>query len=309
MSTALPSDGQTKDKAWYSLSSEAVLIEWIIRLVQSDFNWLGHHLLRWLRFAWRHKPVPTESGPKEASAVPTGPYATKRRRQMGDLLLWVPRRIESFIIDDLTGGFGYSHLTVDTGENDLSTGKPVMAEVTVGQVVEHKFQDEYADRAYARLPLSKTGVDVEAFVACVKSRWGEPYDNLEALTLGEIVNPAKQICSSLASECLPETVRREIAQTRRLGLLPRTSVSVHSPANAPKTKAFISPNGFAQYFGAPRGGKLHGTDVLVEPHPVASSAKSVIRKHGWKVVLILGAAAALTAGIVLLILHDTKSRP
>jgi hypothetical protein len=188
------------------LKVERNLIEWIIHLVRSDFKWLGRILLKALRFAWRHKPSPIERSPKEAIAYPTGPYATERRRQMGDLLLWVPLRIESFIIDDLTGGFGYSHITVDTGEVDLPTGKPVMAEVTIGQVVERKFQDEYAGRAYVRVPLSKTGVDAEAFVACVISRLGEPYSNLEALTLGEIDNPAslQNACPKQCGEKLPK---------------------------------------------------------------------------------------------------------
>ena len=289
-----------------SLKLERKLIEWIQRLVRSDFKWLGRILLKGLRFAWRHHPGPKESSPKEATAYPSGPYAAKRTQQMGDLLLWVPRRLESFIIDDLTGGFGYSHVSVDTGEVDLPTGKPVMAEVTVGQTVERKFQDEYASRPYARIPLSKTGIDAEAFVACVKSRLGEKYSDLEALTLGEIDDPAKQVCSSLASECLPETVQREIAKARRLRLLRGASVSVHSPSNALKTKEFISPNGFAQYYGAPKGNKLGGADSLVEPHPLDTSLKAVVSKHGWKAVLILGIAAALTVGSLLLIIKSRR---
>jgi hypothetical protein len=284
------------------MNVERKLIEWILGLLRSDFKWLGRILLKGLRFAWRHHPGPTESSPKEAIAIPTGPYATKRTQQMGDLLLWVPRRIESFIIDDLTGSFGYSHVSVDTGEVDLPTGKPVMAEVTIGQTVERKFQDEYADRAYARIPLSKAGVAAEAFVACVKSRLGEQYGDLEALTLGEIDDPAKQVCSSIASECLPETVQREIAKARRLRLLRRASVSVHSHSNAPKTKVFISTNVIAQYYGAPKGKKLRETDFLVEPCPVDTSVKGVVRKHGWKAGLILGAVGALTAGTLLLII-------
>jgi hypothetical protein len=204
------------------------------------------------------------------------------------------------IINDLTGGFGYSHLTVDTGEGDLPTGKPVMAEVTVGQVVARKFQDEYAGRPYVRLPLSKTGVDVEAFVACVKSRFGEPYGVLEALTLGEITDPAKQVCSTLASGCLPEDVRREVAKTRRLGLLHRNSVSVHSSSSAPETKVFVSPNGIAQYYGASRGEKVRKANVLIEPHTVKTSVKAVVRKQGWKALLLLGAAGALAAGVIIL---------
>lgn len=284
------------------LKIEQKLVEWILRLVRSDFKWFGHVLVKSLSFAWHHKTVPMESSPKEAIALPTGPYATQRRRQMGDLLLWVPHGTESLIINDLTGGFGYSHLTVDTGESDLPTGKPVMAEVTVGQVVTRKFQDEYAGRPYVRLPLSKTGVDVEAFVACVKSRWGEPYGVLEGLILGEIKDPAKQVCSTLASGCLPEAVRREIAKTRRLGLLHRNSVSVHSPSRAPQTKVFVSLNGFAQYYGAPRGEKVRKANFLVEPKAVKTSVKAMVRKQHWKALLILGTAGTLAAGVVILAL-------
>jgi hypothetical protein len=223
---------------------------------------------------------------------------------MGDLLLWVPQHIESFIIDDLTGRFGYSHVTVDTGEVDLPTGRPVMAEVTIGQDVERKFQDEYAGRGYVRIPLSSTGVNVESFVKCVLSRLGEPYGNLKALTLGEIDDPAKQVCSSLAGECLPEKVRRDIGNARRLGLLDRASVSVHSKINAHDTRVFISPNGFAQFYGAPKGEKVHGPNFQVAPHPIPVSVKTVIRKHGWKAVLILGAAGAVAAGILLIIIRS-----
>jgi hypothetical protein len=252
------------------LKLEQKLNGWVIRLVQSDFRWLGRIPLKGLRFAYRHRPAPIENSPKQAATYPTGPYATNRREQVGDVLLWVPRRIESFIIDDLTGRYGYSHITVDTGEIDVPTGKPVMIEVTIGQEVERKFQDEYGDRASARIPLSKTELDVEAFVDCVKSRLGEPYDNLEALTLGEIDDPAKQMCSGLASDCLPETVRRDFAKARRLGLLKRASVSDHSLPNAPEIKIFISPNGFAQYYGAPKGQKLPGAEFLVEPRLITS---------------------------------------
>ena len=280
---------------------ERKLIEWIMRLVRSDFKWLGRILLMGLRFSWRHRPSPTEGSLKVTSSLPTGPYATKRKQEMGDLLIWVPLKIDSFIIDDVTGGFGYSHVTVDTGEVDLPTGKPVMVEITIKQVVERKFQDEYSGRPYVRIPLSKTGMDVDAFVAKVKSRMGEQYDYIDALTLGEIHDPAKEMCSSLASDCLPEAVQREIAKARRLGLLRLTSVSVHSPSKAPKVKVFISPNGFAQYYGAPKGKKLHSPDFWVEPRPVDTTVKGVMLKHAWKVVLILGVAGTLIAGALSLI--------
>ena len=249
----------------YYLEKERKPIEWIIYRVRTNFKWMEHPLLKRLRFAWRHHPSPRENNFKEAIACPTGPYESNRNQQIGDLLLWVPRRIESYLIDDLTGGYGYSHCTVDTGEMDLPTGKPIMVEVTIGQRVERKFQDEYPGRAYVRIPLSKIGMDPEAFLACVLSSLGEPYDNLEVLTLGEIDDPAKQVCSGLAADCLPEREKRKIATAHRSGLLRRASVSVHSPSNAPKVKIFISPNGFAQYFGAPNGHELQELDYQVDP--------------------------------------------
>jgi hypothetical protein len=288
------------------LKNERKLAGWVIRGLHSDFKWLERILLKWLRFAWRHHPGPTENGPKEVKAIPTGPFAVKRSQQAGDLLVWVPRQIDSYLIDDLTGRFGYSHVTVDIGEVDLPTGKPVMLEIIIGQPVERKFQDEYGQRAFARIPLSKTGIDINTFVNCVKSTLGEPYDDLEALTLGEIDDPAKQVCSGIPADCLPEKVLREIATARRLGLLPHTSVSVHSRLNAHKMRVFISPNGFAQYYGAPRGKELHTTDFLVEPHMLNNSVTSVLRKQAWKAVPILGISVALTAALLLIIKY---SRP
>ena len=189
---------------------------WILHLVRSDLKWLGHILLKGLLFAWRHEKIPIEGKP-EKTTLPDGPFTVKREHQAGDLLLWVPRQIDSILIDDLTGGYGYSHNSIDIGEVDEPTGKPVMIEVTLGQVVERKFQNEYKERAYARIPLSKIGVDTETFVDRVKSLLGEPYDTIETLTFGEIDDPAKQMCSNLAADCLPETMRREIARARRLG--------------------------------------------------------------------------------------------
>jgi hypothetical protein len=130
---------------------------------------------------------------------------------------------------------------------------------------------------------------------------GERYDDLEALTLGEIDDPAKQMCSDLAADCLPEPTRQNIAKARRLGLLNETSVSIHSPANAHDTKVFISPNGFAQYFKLPEGRKIHETDVWIKPNPVDTSVKAVARKHGWRIVLIFGLAWAVTTGLIFLL--------
>ena len=60
-----------------ALKMEQNLIEWIMRLIRSDFTWLGRILLKGLRFSWRHKPGPIENNSKEAVTLPTGPYAAK----------------------------------------------------------------------------------------------------------------------------------------------------------------------------------------------------------------------------------------
>jgi hypothetical protein len=220
---------------------------------------------------------------------------------MGDLLLWVPRRIESYLIDDLTGGYGYSHATVDTGEIDAPTGKPIMIEVTVGQTVARKFQDEYGPRAFVRIPLSQTGVDVEKFVACVQSKKSEPYDIWDALTLGEIVDPAKEVCSGLVADCLPERERQRMAWARRLGWVRGASASVHSKPGALRTRVFMSPNGLAEYYGAPQGRKAAGPDMAVQPRPVQVSLKKVAaaaaRHPGWKVAAGVAALGLLALAL------------
>ena len=203
--------------------------------------------------------------------LPTGPYLTTRKHQMGDLLLWVPRRMDSYLIDDLTGGYGYSHSTIDTGEMDIPTQKPVMVEILQGETVMRKFQDQYGRRPYVRVPISKTGVNAEQFVDCVRSKIGEPYDNLEIITLGKIQNPAKEVCSGLVSDCLPEEERQRIAWAKEKGLLRKGSVIVNSKPGQTQLKESITPNGFAQYYGAPKGIKLNSPDLLIEPRPIECS--------------------------------------
>jgi len=222
---------------------------------------------------------------------------TTRREQLGDLLLWVPRGIDSYLIDGMSGGYGYSHTTIDTGEIDLPTGKPVMVESTLGQKVTRKFQDEYKQRSFVRVPLSKTGVNAEQFLECVKSKMGENYDILDALTLGEIEDPAKEICSRLVADCLPEKERQQIGRAKKLGLLCRSSVSVYPIPGEAKTREFISPNGFAEYYGAPKGRKLTRSGITIKPQPIKLEVKSIAamagRHHGWMVLAVLAGAIML----------------
>jgi hypothetical protein len=269
-------------------ASENKLIGLIKLFISTDLEWVGRILLKLLLFKWRRRSIQTENNLNQGASLPVGPFVNTRKKQAGDLLLWVPRSIESYLIDELTGGYGYSHTSIDTGEIDIPTQRPVMAEITIGQTVTRKFQDEYGPRAFVRLPLSNTGVDIEQFVECVKSKMGEQYDAWDAITLGEIVEPAKEVCSGLAADCLPEKERQQIAQAARLGLLHKASVSVHSKASSLKTKEFISPNGFAEYYGAPKGRKIDGPNTVVEPQPVEISVLNITtrmgRHYGWKIL-------------------------
>ncbi len=270
------------------------------QLVRSDMAWMGRGLMKVLRLAWHRRTIQPEHATTEGTPEPTGPFRATRRAQAGDLLIWVPRRVDSYLIDDLTGGYGYSHTTVDLGEVDMPTGRPVMAEITVGQTVRHKFIDEYGPRAYVRIPLAQAGVNVQKLLECVKSKMGEQYDTWDALTLGEVTDPAKEVCSGLVADCMPEDELRDIALAKKLGLLHRGSVSIHSKLDVPRVRAFVSPNGFAEYYGAPRGRKITEPNTVVQPRPVNSSvgriASAAARRQGWKVAA--GLAAFLLMGWV-----------
>ncbi len=267
------------------------------QLLRSDMAWVGHGMMKVLRLAWQHRTVQPEHAMTAGTPEPKGPFKVTRPEQIGDLLIWVPRRTESYLIDDLTGGYGYSHTTVDMGEIDAPTGKPVMVEITVGQTVMRKFIDEYGQRAYVRVPLAQTGMDVRQFAKCTNSKMGEQYDTWDALTLGEITDPAKEVCSGLVADCLPDEALRKIARAKRLGLLHRGSVSIHSKLDAPKLRVFVSPNGFAEYYGVPRGRRITEPDTTVRPRPVDATvgnlAVKVARRHAWKLAAALLAAAAV----------------
>ena len=185
--------------------------------------------------------------------------------RQGSLLIFVPRNVISTLINEMTGGYGYSHLAVDCGEIDIPSGKRVMVESTPGLGVHNSFQDEYGERKFVRISLAKAGIDVGKFCDCIRSKLGEKYDDEEALTFGLIHNPAKQICSDLALVCLPDSIRTSIARYHQEGFLHSFSaVRIYGSPN--KTfRLFVSPNGFAEYFGAPRGEQLNGPDQLSEP--------------------------------------------
>ena len=200
--------------------------------------------------------------PAKKEGLSTGPLRQGDEGRQCSLLIFVPRNAVSALINDLTGGYGYSHLAVDCGEIDIPTGKRVMVEATFGHGVHNSFQDEYGGRKFVRIPLKNAGVDEDEFCNCIRSKLGEKFDYEEALTIGLIHNPAKQICSDIATVCLPEAIRTDIASYHRAGFLHSLS-ALRLPDET--SRLFVTPNGFAEYFGAPKGDQLKGPDQLSEP--------------------------------------------
>ena len=213
----------------------------------------------------QRRPDSIKQEPTGKVASPAGPFKRAGKGYRCCLLIFVPRSTMSAVINDLSGRYGYSHLAIDCGEVDVPTGKRVMIESTIGVGVHTSFQDEYSDRNFVRIPLDNIGINKKEFCECVHSKLGEKFDREEALTFGILHNPAEQICSDLASACLPHAARADIARFFRAGFLhPLTSVDKHNDPNK-ENYLFVSPNSFAEYFGAPRGKNLTGPDQLSQP--------------------------------------------
>ena len=203
--------------------------------------------------------------PAQREGLPTGPFRQGGEGIQCSLLIFVPRNEISVLINDMTGGYGYSHLAVDCDEVDIPTGKRVMVESTFGLGVHNSFQDEFGERKFVRIILEKAGVDTVEFCECIRSKLVEKYDDEETFTFGLLHDPSKQICSDLATVCLPEEIRLSIAHYQRAGFL--YYLSTFWPfANPNKIfRLFVTPNGFAEYFGAPKGEQLNGPDQLSDP--------------------------------------------
>ena len=203
--------------------------------------------------------------PAQRESLPTGPFRQGGKGNQCSLLIFVPRNEISVLINDMTGGYGYSHLAVDCGEVDIPTGKRVMVESTFGLGVHNSFQDEFGERKFVRIILEKAGVDTVEFCECIRSKLGEKFDEEEILTIGLIHNPARQICSDLATVCLPEAMRASIAYYQRTGFLYHLSTMWPLKNSNKIFRLFVTPNGFAEFFGAPRGEQLNGPDQLSDP--------------------------------------------
>lgn len=242
-----------------------------------------------------NEPFGVEHAPLPNPEIPEGPF--KRNREAA-LLLYVPRDLEGRLIDDVSGGYGYSHLAVDCGETDEATGKPVMVESTVHVPVRRCFLDTYGGRHYLRIPLRGTGIDAGPFCDCVLSRLGEHYDYLEALTWGEVDDPARQVCSNLATDCLPETLRLDLIKQREDGRLSPKAISLH-PRKSGKIGIFISPNGFAEYFRAPNGKNVTRPGETFTPKNRRGLPEWLVfwrNRHGWMYVM---SALAASLGLLL----------
>jgi hypothetical protein len=247
-----------------------------------------------------------DRSPARDESRPAGPFKPSNEGREGSLLIFVPRNPTGLMIDELTGGYGYSHLAIDCGEVDIPTGRRVMIEAIVKNGVHKAFQDKYGDRHFVRVPLEKTGVDVQAFCDRIRSKLGEEYDEQEALTMGILDDPARQICSDLATVCLPEEMRLDLARQHRAGLLHPLSVVRHGSLQG-GFRLFVSPNGFAEYFAAPRGREVLGPDQFSEP--VLPDER--LSPHRYVELWKLGAAvlACLLFGwIIFRLLSKKKSR-
>ncbi len=228
----------------------------------------------WLKKSYLDEQLPIVPG------KPSGPFQTAFNESEGDLLLFVPRNEISRTINSLTGRYGYSHLAIDCGEIDISSGRRVMLEVTMGLGVHYAFQDEYGKRPFVRIPLREIGMDVQKFCECVHAKVGEKFDNLEAITLGILDNPARQICSDLATVCLPDEMRAKIARYHKRAVIhPLSAVRDVLPGSG--FRLFMSPNGFAEFLGAPRGPQLKGPDELVHPQ-VREESHAEFFSRLWK---------------------------
>jgi hypothetical protein len=226
---------------------------------------------KWFRKSYLDTEPPLEK------TVPTGPFQIAADVA---LLLFVPRNHIGNTIDDLTGRYGYSHLAVDCGEVDVRSGKRVMIEATVPLGVHYAFQEEYGQRPFVRIPLQNAGMDIHQFCACVRSKVGEKFDNLEVITLGILDNPARQLCSDVATICLPEEMREKIARYHKGRVLHPLSAT-RDELHGAGPRLFVSPNGFAEFFGAPRGNEIKELGQVAEPDIEENSKEDLLPKL-WK---------------------------
>jgi hypothetical protein len=242
---------------------------------------------KWVRKSYLDTEPPLEK------RMPTGPFQTIQDKSDVSLLLFVPRNEIGRTINSLTGRYGYSHLAIDCGEIDIPTGRRVMIEATVGPGVHYAFEDEYGKRPFLRIPLQNVGMDVNQFCECVHSNVGEKFDDLEVITLGVLDNPARQLCSDVATVCLPEGLREKIAR-RHKGKVLHPLSAVRDEMHDTGLRLFVSPNGYAEFFGTPRGQELKELGQIAQPRieedsnedllPTLWKLGDTVMTSAWKMV-------------------------
>src|SRR5512135_1883104 len=107
-----------------ALDQERLIYGVVEGLAAADLKIAARGVLRLVRSRRREqRPHPEQILPSNPD-LPVGPYRTLP--DVANILIFVPRSMESRLIDDATGGYGYSHIAADIGEIDLPTGKRVM---------------------------------------------------------------------------------------------------------------------------------------------------------------------------------------
>src|SRR2546425_6379794 len=109
----------------FAMLFDRLLATLIRGLLQSGFTLVARPLVRIIRVRRDDDPVRGEPGPARHKIPPPGPFRLAYPEHACDLLIFVPRSLESYLIDDATGSYGYSHVAVDCGEVDTATGKRV----------------------------------------------------------------------------------------------------------------------------------------------------------------------------------------
>src|SRR4051794_37320220 len=83
--------------------ADRLLVVLIRALLQKGFTLLARPLIRLVRRQSDDAHVRGDHAPVADKAQPIGPFRSIGRRSRGDMLIFVPRSLESFLIDDATG--------------------------------------------------------------------------------------------------------------------------------------------------------------------------------------------------------------
>src|SRR5437870_5514821 len=96
-----------------TLLADRLLTTLIRGLLQQGFTLLARPIVRMVRRNRSDQPAPGgDESPAAHKAQPIGPFRLYGRPPACDLLIFVPRSLESYLIDDATGSYGYSHVGI-----------------------------------------------------------------------------------------------------------------------------------------------------------------------------------------------------